>query len=120
MAAVGERIGELTLHRRAAVWLQEYGEPAEAIRHAPAGDDPGRAADIMELAMPVMRRERQEAELARWVRALPDDVLRVRPVGPRERAECGRRAVAREVRLERHDGQQTHHPDQDEHRLHDT
>jgi LuxR family maltose regulon positive regulatory protein len=34
----------------------------------------------MELAMPVMRRERREAELARWMRALPDDVLRTRPV----------------------------------------
>jgi LuxR family maltose regulon positive regulatory protein len=34
----------------------------------------------MELAMPVMRRERREAELARWMRELPDDVLRTRPV----------------------------------------
>jgi len=34
----------------------------------------------MELVMPVMRRERREAEFARWVRALPDEVVRVRPV----------------------------------------
>jgi LuxR family maltose regulon positive regulatory protein len=34
----------------------------------------------MELAMPVMRRERREAELARWVRTLPEDVVRNRPV----------------------------------------
>jgi LuxR family maltose regulon positive regulatory protein len=34
----------------------------------------------MELAMPVMARERREAELARWVRSLPEEVVRVRPV----------------------------------------
>jgi LuxR family maltose regulon positive regulatory protein len=68
------------LHRRARTWLQENGERSEAIRHAPAGDDPEAAADLMELAIPVVRRERQEAELDRWVRALPEDVLRRRPV----------------------------------------
>ena len=30
--------------------------------------------------MPAMRRDRREAELARWLRALPDDVVRRRPV----------------------------------------
>ena len=30
--------------------------------------------------MPAMARERREAELARWVRALPDEVVRTRPV----------------------------------------
>ena len=34
----------------------------------------------MELALPTMQRERAEAELARWVQALPDEVVRVRPV----------------------------------------
>jgi LuxR family transcriptional regulator, maltose regulon positive regulatory protein len=34
----------------------------------------------MELAMPVMCRDRREAELARWIRALPDAVLQTRPV----------------------------------------
>ena len=54
--------------------------------------------------MPALRRERREAELARWVRALPDDVVRVRPVladRVRRRARAGgefatrRRAAAR-------------------------
>ena len=52
----------------------------QAIDHALAGGDTRRAADLMELAMPMMARERREAELARWVRALPDDVVRNRPV----------------------------------------
>ncbi len=72
------RIAEL--HRRASAWLHLHGEPTDAIYHALAGGDPDRAADLMELAVPVMRRERREAELARWVRALPEDVVRVRPV----------------------------------------
>src|SRR5439155_12242805 len=68
------------LHRRASEWFEVHDDMSQAISHAQAGGDTGRAADLMELAMPVMRRERREAELARWVRALPDDVVRTRPV----------------------------------------
>jgi LuxR family maltose regulon positive regulatory protein len=73
--------GEVTeLHRRASAWFAANGDTTQAIGHALAGDDFGRAAELMELAMPVMRRERRESELARWVRALPDEVVRARPV----------------------------------------
>lgn len=68
------------LHRRAAGWLQANGESTDAVRHALAGDDFPLAADLMELSMPAMQRERREPELARWVRALPDELLQVRPV----------------------------------------
>jgi LuxR family maltose regulon positive regulatory protein len=68
------------LHRRASAWFEAHDDLAQAISHALAGGDAGRAADLMELAMPVMRRDRREAELARWVRAMPDDVVRTRPV----------------------------------------
>ena len=68
------------LHRRASVWCEAHDDTALAIRHAQAGGHHGRAADLMELAMPMMARERREAELARWVRTLPADVVRIRPV----------------------------------------
>src|SRR6266516_2627670 len=68
------------LHRRASAWFEAHDDTSQAISHALACGDTGRAADLMELAMPVMRRERREAELASWVRALPEDVLRTRPV----------------------------------------
>jgi LuxR family maltose regulon positive regulatory protein len=68
------------LHRRASAWFEAHDDTSQAIIHAQAGGDTGRAANLMELAMPVMRRERREAELARWMRELPDDVLRTRPV----------------------------------------
>jgi LuxR family maltose regulon positive regulatory protein len=68
------------LHRQASAWFEADGDTAQAIGHAQAAGDDGRAADLMELAMPVMRRERRQAEVARWIRTLPDEVLRGRPV----------------------------------------
>jgi LuxR family maltose regulon positive regulatory protein len=68
------------LHRRASVWLEQIGEPSEAIRHALAAHDFDRAADLMESALPAMRRTRQDAVIRSWVDVLPDEVVRVRPV----------------------------------------
>jgi LuxR family transcriptional regulator, maltose regulon positive regulatory protein len=68
------------LHRRAADWHANHGEAGEAIRHALAGGDPERAADLVELAMPAARQNRQETTLRHWFRQLPEHVLRSRPV----------------------------------------
>src|SRR5690242_10254755 len=68
------------LHRRASGWLEQNGEPSEAIRHALAAADFERAADLVELAIPAMRRSRQEAAVLGWLELLPDEVVRVRPV----------------------------------------
>jgi LuxR family maltose regulon positive regulatory protein len=68
------------LHRRASVWFEANDAASEAISHALAGEDWGRAADLMELTMPTVQRDRREVELRRWVQALPYDVVRVRPV----------------------------------------
>ena len=70
----------LELHRRASAWYEMNGEPSEAIRHALAGGDAERAADLVELAMPAMRRNRQETTLRHWFEALPDEMTRDRPV----------------------------------------
>jgi len=68
------------LHRRASAWYEQNGEPSEAIRHALAGGDFERAADLVELAIPAMRRSRREAAVRGWLTLLPDEVVRVRPV----------------------------------------
>jgi LuxR family maltose regulon positive regulatory protein len=68
------------LHRRASEWYDHNGEPSEAIRHALAGDDFDRAADLIELAIPAMRLARQEATARRWLEALPDELITFRPV----------------------------------------
>ena len=68
------------LHGRASVWCEQNGEPSEAIRHAFAAGDFARAADLVERTIPAMVQRRQEAALRRWLEALPDELLRVRPV----------------------------------------
>ena len=68
------------LHRRAAEWFEQHGERPEAIRHAVAGQDFERAADLVELAVPAMRQARQEATLRRWLEALPTELFERRPV----------------------------------------
>jgi ATP/maltotriose-dependent transcriptional regulator MalT len=68
------------LHRRASVWYEQNGERSEAITHAIAGEDFERAADLLELALPSLRQARQDATGRLWLEALPDEVIRVRPV----------------------------------------
>ncbi|WP_369135656.1 LuxR C-terminal-related transcriptional regulator [Modestobacter sp. I12A-02662] len=68
------------LHRRAADWFERAGDRAEAVSHALAAGDVARAADLVELALPALRRSRQEVTLSRWLAALPDEVVRARPV----------------------------------------
>ena len=68
------------LHRRASVWFEERGERSEAIRHALAGEDYERAADMIEPAIPGLRQARQEATMRRWLELLPDHLFEVRPV----------------------------------------
>src|SRR5829696_7724781 len=69
-----------TLHRRASEWYEHNGSAADAIRHALAAEDFERAADLIEPAVPAMRRSRREATLLGWLRALPDELVRFRPV----------------------------------------
>src|ERR1700736_3286814 len=68
------------LHRRASAWYERNGEASEAIRHALAARDFSKAADLIELAAPALGRSRQEAALLGWLGALPDELLRCRPV----------------------------------------
>jgi LuxR family maltose regulon positive regulatory protein len=76
-----ERPGQVPgLHRRASEWYEQNGEPSVAIGHALAAEDFERAADLVELAIPIMSKTRQEARVRGWLEAIPDHVIRVRPV----------------------------------------
>ena len=76
-----ERPGQVPdLHRRASAWYEQNGEPSVAIGHALAARDFGQAADLIERAIPAMRITRQEATVHGWLKALPDEVVRVRPM----------------------------------------
>jgi LuxR family transcriptional regulator, maltose regulon positive regulatory protein len=68
------------LHRRASEWYERNGSAADAIRHALAAEDFERAASLVELAWPALGRQRQDATLRGWLKALPDEVVRRRPV----------------------------------------
>ena len=68
------------LHRRASRWYDEAGEPVPAVRHAVAAGDIDRAADLAELAVPALQRDRQEATIAAWLAVIPDEVVQTRPV----------------------------------------
>ncbi len=68
------------LHRRAADWYERNGDRFDAVEHAMAGGAAERAADLIEPTLPVLQQSRQEVTLRRWVEALPDEVLRIRPV----------------------------------------
>jgi LuxR family maltose regulon positive regulatory protein len=68
------------LHRRASDWFERHGDRSEAVHHALAAGDSGRAADLVELAIPALRQGRHEATLRSWLEALPDEVVRARPV----------------------------------------
>ncbi|MDQ3249605.1 MAG: helix-turn-helix transcriptional regulator, partial [Chloroflexota bacterium] len=68
------------LHGRASAWYAANGLPADAIRHALAAQDFARAAGLVELAWPAMDGRFQSATWLGWARALPDALVRARPV----------------------------------------
>jgi LuxR family maltose regulon positive regulatory protein len=68
------------LHRRASEWCEQNGLPADAIRHALAAEDFERAAVLVELAWSAMHRSYQDATWLGWAKALPDELVRARPV----------------------------------------
>lgn len=68
------------LRRRASDWYEAHGGRSEAIRHALAAEDFERAAELIELTAFGMQKLRQESTLRTWMRALPDAVIRTRPV----------------------------------------
>lgn len=68
------------LHRRASDWYADNGDRPEAIRHAMAAADFPRAAELIELAVPMIRQTRQETTLRNWLEALPRELFEARPV----------------------------------------
>ncbi len=68
------------LHGRASRWYEHGQLLPEAVGHALAAPDYGRAAHLMELAAAEIRRNRQDAVMFGWLNELPADVIRRSPV----------------------------------------
>ena len=68
------------LHQRASAYYESLGFDRDAVSHALAAEDFGRAARLIEVGQAELSRTRQDALLASWARALPDSVVRRSPV----------------------------------------
>jgi LuxR family maltose regulon positive regulatory protein len=73
-----ERVPDL--HRRASAWHEQAGDTTVAIEHALAAGDSDRAAGLVESVIPVLTKQRREAQLRRWMEALPEEAYASRPV----------------------------------------
>jgi LuxR family transcriptional regulator, maltose regulon positive regulatory protein len=69
-----------SLHRRASAWYEQNGLPPDAIRHALAAKDFEYAAGLIELAWSAMDLSYQSSTWLGWAKALPDELIRARPV----------------------------------------
>ena len=73
-----ERVPDL--HRRASAWHEQAGDTTVAIEHALAAGDSDRAAGLVESVIPALTKQRREAQLRRWMEALPEEAFASRPV----------------------------------------
>jgi LuxR family maltose regulon positive regulatory protein len=69
-----------TLHSRASEWYEQNGFTEEAIEHSLRAKDFERAAGLAELAWQAMDSSFQSAAWLGWVKKLPDELIRTRPV----------------------------------------
>ncbi len=67
-------------HRRASAWYEGNDLRSDAVRHALAAEDFERAAGLVEFAALPMLGSSQEETLYGWLKALPDELVRARPV----------------------------------------
>lgn len=66
--------------QRASQWYEHNGQLPDAIRHALAAEDFERAANMLEVVGPSVEESYQSATWLGWVRALPEEMIRARPV----------------------------------------
>jgi LuxR family maltose regulon positive regulatory protein len=72
-----ERLPEL--HRLAAQWLANYGDPHTAFQHALTGNDFTLAVNLIESNAEMMERHGELSTLNRWLDALPNSLVQQRP-----------------------------------------
>ena len=79
-ASTGKMPQPEELHRRASLWFEARGLELEALEHALTAKDFERAADIAERLRLEYERRFQTATWLEWVRAIPEKMVRNRPV----------------------------------------
>ena len=68
------------LHHKASAWYEQEDLFEEAIHHALAAKDDGRAADLIAAVWPLMNRTYQSATVIGWMELLPEALIRSRPI----------------------------------------
>ena len=68
------------LHQRASWWYEQNGMLSDSIRHSLAAGDYEKVAELVELIWSEMDQSRQSARWLEWVKTLPDEMIRSRPV----------------------------------------
>jgi LuxR family maltose regulon positive regulatory protein len=68
------------LHRRACAWCEEHGLIDDSIRYALAAGDIGSAMRVVEGHVTATLRRGEGAIVERWLSALPDELVRSRPL----------------------------------------
>ena len=68
------------MHQHASKWYEQNGLWSDAVRHAFASEDIERAADLIELAWVPMNTSYRSVTWLGWAKALPDELVRSRPV----------------------------------------
>jgi LuxR family transcriptional regulator, maltose regulon positive regulatory protein len=68
------------LHRAASDWYAAHDSVEDGVRHALAGHDFARAGRLIETGLAQLRRQRRDALMLSWLRALPAEVVRPNPV----------------------------------------
>jgi LuxR family maltose regulon positive regulatory protein len=67
-------------HIRASEWYEQNGFPSDAIHHAFAVEDFERVAKLAELNWPAMNESVQSIKWLGWMKNLPEEMIRARPV----------------------------------------
>ena len=68
------------LHIQASEWYEQNGFPQDSIHHAFAIDDFAHVAKLAELNWPAMNESVQSIKWYGWLKKLPDEIIRTRPV----------------------------------------
>jgi len=68
------------LHLQACVWYQQMNMLTDAIHHALAAEDYERVADLAELAWPEWNASQKSITWLGWLKELPEELVRSRPV----------------------------------------
>lgn len=69
------------LHVAASRWCATHDRPVQAVGHAFAAQDPEHAADMVQWALPDLRRARRhDRQIRDWLSALPDETVAARPL----------------------------------------